>query len=49
MCKPKFQQEPQKYYPTKVFSKYNFTRAVCKCGNFYWRHSEKATTCGDPK
>ena len=49
MWKPKFQETPQKYYPTKVFDKYGFTRTVCKCGTYYWRHSEKATTCGDPK
>lgn len=49
ICKPIFQKDPSKYYPTEVFGKYNFTRATCKCGTFYWRRTEKADTCGDSK
>lgn len=47
ICKPKFQENPSEYWPTKVFAKYGFTRAQCKCGVFYWRRTEARTTCGD--
>ena len=46
--RPKFAEEPEKYYPTQVFEKYGYKKAVCpKCGTLYWRRTEKATTCGD--
>jgi len=45
--KPEFAANPDKFYPTKVFEKIGYTRAQCKCGANYWRHSEKADTCGD--
>lgn len=48
--RPEFEANPSKYYPTKVFDKIGFTRNKCpKCGGYYWRHSEKADTCGDSK
>lgn len=48
LCRPEFQKNPSKYYPTKVFAKYGYSRHQCpKCSNFYWRFSEKQDTCGD--
>lgn len=48
MARPEFQANPEKFYPTKVFEGFGFHRAQCpKCTNFYWRHSETRTTCGD--
>lgn len=47
IVRPTFRANPEKYYPTKVFNKYGFTRNLCKCGNYYWRRSEARTTCGD--
>lgn len=47
-ARPEFQANPEKFYPTKVFENMGYSRAQCpKCDNFYWRHSEKADTCGD--
>lgn len=50
LAKPEFQKNPEKFYPTKVFEKFGFSRNQCpKCGAFYWRHTEKADVCGDSK
>ena len=47
MARPEFQANPDQFYPTNVFANIGFTRAECACGNFYWRHTEERTTCGD--
>jgi alanyl-tRNA synthetase len=47
LARPEFEQFPEKFYPTKVFEKIGFKRNRCKCGHYYWRHSEKQDTCGD--
>ena len=48
LARPEFQANPEKFYPTKTFEKMGYSRAQCpKCANYYWRHSEKADTCGD--
>jgi len=47
MYRPVFRKTPEKYYPTKVFSKFNYTRNECKCGTIYWRRVEARDTCGD--
>lgn len=50
LAKPEFQKNPEKFYPTKVFEKFGFSRNQCpKCNAYYWRHSEKADVCGDSK
>jgi alanyl-tRNA synthetase len=50
LARPEFQKNPEKFYPVETFAKIGFTRAQCpKCQNYYWRHSEKSTTCGDSK
>ena len=45
--RPDFEKNPEKYYPVEIFQKIGFTRTQCSCGHFYWRKSEKATSCGD--
>ena len=48
LAKPEFEKNYQLYYPVKTFEKIGFSRAQCpKCHHYYWRKSEKATTCGD--
>lgn len=48
LARPEFEENPERFYPTNVFTDWGFTRAKCpKCGSYYWRHSENATTCGD--
>jgi len=48
LAKPEFAANPDKFYPTPTLKKLGFTRNTCpSCGNNYWRHSEKRTTCGD--
>ena len=47
--KPEFAANPEKYYPTDTFYKFGFSRAQCKCGNNYWRKSDKVNDCGDSK
>jgi hypothetical protein len=48
LARPEFRANPEKFYPTKTFEKMGYSRACCpKCDNYYWRHSEKADTCGD--
>lgn len=47
MARPEFQANPEKFYPTRVFESIGFSRATCACGNYYWRHTEARTTCGD--
>ena len=48
MAKPEFAANPEKYYPTKVFEKFGYSRNQCpKCNCNYWRRTEKADTCGD--
>lgn len=43
-----FEEHSSKYYPYKVFEENGFSRHQCPaCGHFYWRHSDKAVTCGD--
>ena len=49
LARPEFEANPEKFYPTKVFEGIGFTRSRCKCGNYYWRHSETRATCGDSK
>ena len=49
LARPEFQANPEKFYPTNVFARIGFTRATCECGNYYWRHTEARTTCGDSK
>jgi hypothetical protein len=50
LAKPEFAANPEKFYPTKVFEKMGYSRAQCpKCEVHYWRHTEKADTCGDSK
>ena len=50
LAKPEFEKNYQKYYPVKTFEMIGFSRARCpKCQHYYWRKSEKATTCGDSK
>ena len=49
MARPEFEANPEKFYPTRVFENIGFSRARCKCGNYYWRHSEARQTCGDSK
>lgn len=41
LAKPEFEANPEKFYPTEVFKKFGFSRNKCKCGVYYWRHSEK--------
>ncbi|TNJ30009.1 Alanyl-tRNA synthetase [Giardia muris] len=46
--RPRFHEEPERYYPTKVFEAYGYMRATCpKCGTLFWRRTETRTTCGD--
>lgn len=47
LVRPDFEKNPDKYYPVATLTKLGFTRAQCKCGHYYWRHSEKQTVCGD--
>jgi len=48
LAKPEFEANPEKFYPTETFKKMGYSRHQCpKSGHFYWRHSEKADTCGD--
>ena len=48
LCRPDFEKNPDKYYPVKTFKNLGYTRTRCeKCKKYYWRHSEKQTTCGD--
>eukprot|EP00767_Chilomastix_cuspidata_P004430 gnl/Chilomastix_cuspidata/457.p1 GENE.gnl/Chilomastix_cuspidata/457~~gnl/Chilomastix_cuspidata/457.p1 ORF type:complete len:1004 (+),score=405.29 gnl/Chilomastix_cuspidata/457:2829-5840(+) len=48
LVRPTFEANPDRYYPSKVFAKWGFSRAQCpKCKHFYWRHTEAADTCGD--
>ncbi|KAJ6243664.1 alanine--tRNA ligase [Anaeramoeba flamelloides] len=48
LARPEFEKNPEKFYPTKVFQKWGFTRARCpKCDHYFWRHSEKVEVCGD--
>lgn len=48
MTKPEFAKNPELFYPVKTFEKIGFHRANCKkCGNNYWRKSEKQDNCGD--
>lgn len=47
LAKPEFAANPEKFYPTETFKKLGFSRAQCACGNNYWRHTDKKTTCGD--
>jgi len=48
LAKPEFETNYAKYYPVKTFEKIGFHRAQCpKCHHYYWRKSEKASTCGD--
>jgi len=48
LAKPEFAANPDKFYPTATFRRLGFSRASCpECGNNYWRHSDKKTTCGD--
>ena len=48
MARPEFQANPDQFYPTNVFANIGFTRAQCGvCDNYYWRHTEERTTCGD--
>lgn len=49
LVRPEFEANPDKYYPTETFKKMGFSRSRCKCGHYYWRKSEKSTTCGDSK
>ena len=49
LARPEFQANPEKFYPTRVFEERGFSRSVCACGNYYWRHTEARTTCGDSK
>ncbi len=48
LARPEFEKNYQLYYPVKTFEKIGFSRAQCpKCHHYYWRKSEKASTCGD--
>eukprot|EP01017_Pseudomicrothorax_dubius_P013138 TRINITY_DN1567_c0_g2_i3.p1 TRINITY_DN1567_c0_g2~~TRINITY_DN1567_c0_g2_i3.p1 ORF type:complete len:972 (-),score=341.83 TRINITY_DN1567_c0_g2_i3:72-2987(-) len=48
LARPEFEANPDKFYPTKVFERIGYTRNRCpKCNAYYWRHTEKADTCGD--
>ena len=48
MCRPDFEREPEKYYPTTTLKKIGFHRSQCpKCKHFFWRHTDKQETCGD--
>ncbi|CAD8145192.1 unnamed protein product [Paramecium octaurelia] len=48
IVRPQFEANPELFYPTKVFDKFGFSRCKCpKCGAYFWRHTEKKTTCGD--
>ena len=48
LTRPKFEKEPEKYYPVQTLTKIGFSRAQCpKCKHFYWRHTDKRQTCGD--
>ena len=47
LAKPEFAANPEKFYPVETFKKLGFSRAQCACGNNYWRHTDKKTTCGD--
>lgn len=48
MCRPEFEANPEKFYPTKVFEKIGYSRAKCPLtGRYFWRHSEKQENCGD--
>ena len=49
LARPEFQANPEKFYPTNVFENIGFSRAQCDCGNYYWRHTEERTNCGDSK
>ena len=45
LVRPDFEKNPDKYYPVATLTKLGFSRAQCKCGHYYWRHSEKQTVC----
>lgn len=48
LWRPRFQEDPERYYPRVVFEDFGFKRHICpKCGTLYWRRSELRTTCGD--
>ena len=47
LLRPDFEKNPDKYYPVKTLTSLGYSRAQCKCGHYYWRHSEKSKTCGD--
>lgn len=48
LARPEFAKNPEKFYPVTTLTKLGFSRTQCpKCKNNYWRHSEKAKTCGD--
>ena len=47
LLRPDFEKNPDKYYPVKTLTSLGYSRAQCKCGHYYWRHSEKSSTCGD--
>ena len=47
LVRPRFEKDYQNYYPVKTFEKLGYHRAQCKCGHYYWRHTDKQTTCGD--
>ena len=48
IAKPKFAANPELYYPVETMKKLGYSRAQCsKCGEYFWRHSDKVETCGD--
>jgi alanyl-tRNA synthetase len=48
LVKPEFAANPELFYPVKTLTKLGFSRACCpKCGENFWRHTEKRVTCGD--
>eukprot|EP00697_Spironema_sp_BW2_P015228 gnl/Spiro4/5989_TR3068_c0_g1_i1.p1 gnl/Spiro4/5989_TR3068_c0_g1~~gnl/Spiro4/5989_TR3068_c0_g1_i1.p1 ORF type:complete len:976 (+),score=410.67 gnl/Spiro4/5989_TR3068_c0_g1_i1:49-2976(+) len=47
LAKPEFAANPDFFYPTEVLKRHGFSRATCKCGHNYWRHSDKVDSCGD--
>ena len=49
LARPEFEANPEKFYPVETFKKMGFHRARCECSHYYWRRSEKQTTCGDSK
>ncbi|KAL0215711.1 hypothetical protein P9112_007895 [Eukaryota sp. TZLM1-RC] len=46
--RPRFEANPEEFYPTTTMTDHGFSRAQCgSCKHYYWKHSDKMTCCGD--